>query len=103
MTLLAELSQRLMNGFLDVNKFRMVSFIDLVAAIPHYLREAASQLPPLCPPSHRPSPTSSAWMLRTTSSHEACGNFSSGKLSYARVGAGRIGFIAGVRTLCFLS
>jgi hypothetical protein len=32
MTLLAELSQRLMNGFLDVYKLRMVSFIDLLAA-----------------------------------------------------------------------
>ena len=31
MSLLAELSQMLIKGFLDVNKLRMVSFIDLLA------------------------------------------------------------------------
>jgi hypothetical protein len=31
MTLLAELSQMLINGFRDVNKLRIVSFIDLLA------------------------------------------------------------------------
>lgn len=38
MSLLAELSQMLINGFLDVNKLRMVSFIDLLAESPTIYR-----------------------------------------------------------------
>ena len=47
MTLLAELSQRLMNGFLDVYKLRMVSFIDLLAASALSTRSCAPAAPAL--------------------------------------------------------